>query len=84
MAYNANGKLKLTVVSGAAITGRYAVDGSYNAVQTAENTTIKGSGHPCGAFWTTTVASPTASCYAVDGSRNCVSDGAGGFVLAFP
>lgn len=83
MTYNANGKLKLTIVSGAATTGCYAVDGSFNAVQTAENTTIKGSGHPCGAFWVTTAVNPT-SCYAIDGSRNCVSDGGGGFVLAFP
>lgn len=83
MSYNTSGKLKLTVVVGNALTGRYAVDGSFNAVQTSENTTTKGPNHPCGALWVTTVAGPT-SYYNVDGTINSVSDGGGGFVLAFP
>ena len=83
MTYNINGKLKLTIVSGAAITGLYAADGSFNAVSTSENTTLKGYQHPCGAVWTTTTSGPTNH-QAKDGSRHCVSDGSGGFVLAFP
>lgn len=83
MSYNASGKLKLTAVVGNVITGLYAADGSYNVVQTAENTTIKGNYHPCGALWVTTTAGPTNS-NSKDGTKHCISDGGGGFVLAFP
>lgn len=83
MSYNTSGKLKLTVVVGNAYTGRYAIDGSFNAVQTSENTTIKQANHPCGALWVTTAVTPS-NYYAVDGTINSVSDGGGGFVLAFP
>lgn len=76
MTYNINGQLIYTTVPGTSYTGLQNVNGSTNIVLTAENTTIKGSQHPCGAMWATAVAGST-SYYAIDGSVNVVSNGDG-------
>lgn len=84
MTYNASGQIKLTIVNGTSLTGFYAADGSWNAVFTTENTTLKGFYHPCGAMWANLVGTPPATFYAIDGSVNVMSDGGGGYVVAFP
>lgn len=84
MTYNTLGQLKLTVVPGTSYTGLYAVDGSQNVVLTTENTTWKGSQHPCGAYWGTLVTTPVLMAYAIDGSNYIVQNSDFSYALLKP
>lgn len=76
MTYNAAGDQVFTSVPGSSYTGSQNVNGSLNVVLTAENTTIKGAQHPCGATWGTVVTAGTvSSMYAKDGSVNVILNG---------
>jgi len=76
MTYNVAGNQILTSVPGSSYTGIQNVNGSTNVVLTAENTTIKGANHPCGALWGTVVTAGTvSSMYAKDGSMNIILNG---------
>lgn len=82
MTYNANGQQIFTAVTGTSRTGIQNINGSTNVVLTTENTTWKGSQHPCGAYWGTVVTSGT-SVYAIDGSLNIISNGDGTYSPLF-
>lgn len=58
---------RATVVDGTTRTGIYAEDGSNNVV-VAEDATLKGIYHPCGAFNVTSTSDENHKAYADDGS----------------
>lgn len=57
-----------TIVDGTTVTGLYAADGSYNVVDSSEETGPTGLYHPCGAYWVTFVAADPEKAYAPNGS----------------
>lgn len=66
--YAADGSIRVTEVTGLAITGAYAADGSWNVVPSL-GTTFVGTRHPCGALWVTVITSSSQrGIYAPDGS----------------
>lgn len=66
--YATDGSIRVTEVSGSAITGAYAADGSWNVVESL-GTTFVGTRHPCGALWVTLITSSSQKgIYAPDGS----------------
>jgi len=64
----ADGSINISVVTGAAITGLTAADGSMNVV-TSPGTIVQQQ-HPCGARYVTNVAGGVVGYYAANGSMN--------------
>lgn len=65
---------RYTIVDGTAPVGVYAADGSFNVVDSAEETGFVGIYHPCGAYWVTFIAEPTDEAYAPNGSLYAVEE----------
>lgn len=67
--YQADGRVNVTVVSGLAVTGLYAADGSWNVIAVPDsNTSFVGAYHPCGALWVSVRVSDGYGGYANNGS----------------
>lgn len=78
MTYNADGRIKTTVVNGASYTGVYAADGSWNIVLNSSNTYL-GLYHPCGAYNAVIVSDRNSPSRAANGSMNVIDLGGGNY-----